>query len=95
MGCVKMINMKKLIGVAILAVALVLTTIGILINFLGYNRGVAVGETKQELVHVQETVKVQKKVKKTYEKIDRKTPYSSAKSERIDWLFDNARSDNN
>lgn len=52
---------------------------------IGSYGGKAKCETKQQVKQLEHTVKV----KKSHEKIDRKTPYAADRSTRLEWMRNN------
>lgn len=48
------------------------------------------GETAQSNKQATEQLKTEVKIRKTYEKIDKQTPYGADKSVAIDWLYQHA-----
>lgn len=82
------VNKWYLVAAGVVAVA-----VGLLTAFwAGYREGDVTGTARCQVAHATEQLKVTEDARKSYDKIDRKTPINADKSARIEWLFDNATS---
>ena len=74
-----------------LKLILMLGGAAILVGIGVYWYGRMEGSQLCEARHAQEQLKLEVKARKSYEKIDRSTPFSANRATRIEWLLQHAR----